>query len=39
MEQLVGVDVEAHVVFGPLAQDLFVDARPVGAVVELVAKT
>lgn len=37
-EQLVGVHVKAHVVFGPLAQDLLVDARPVGAVVEVVAQ-
>ncbi len=38
LEQLVGVDVKAHVVFGPLAQDLLVDAGPIGAVVEVVGE-
>ena len=38
LEQLVGVHVEAHVVFGPFAQNLLIDASSIGTVVEVVAK-
>jgi hypothetical protein len=38
LEQLVGVHVETHVVFGPFAQNLLIDAGPVGTVVEVVAQ-
>lgn len=36
LEEPIGVDVEAHVVCGSLAQDLLVDAGPIAAVVEVI---